>query len=528
MKKIYAFVLALLPVMAMSQERIMVIADPHVFASSLHDDGVAFTSMMESQRKMIDLSERTWLAAIDTALKYRPELVLIPGDLTKDSEKASHELVIAQLKRLHEAGIRTLVIPGNHDIGGRAVAYRGEETVDVERMEDAEWETAYDWIYTDAVAKDEDSHSFAAEPLEGVTVLGIDGSHGTAGTGWLSDRTLQWVLDQADAAHEKGNMIIAMCHWQLLDDFDMKSLVESSCKLQKADSIRDCLMHHNVHFVLTGHFHVNANTTWRDTLSAAPDSIVEISTGSLITYPCPYRWLTIDRNREEISVETGQIRALDGIDDLVAYSREWMREHAANKIPEMSMRAWNKADEALDIIASNPQYGGELLAKLLKMCIPADEEDKISLVERNMGSTVVELYLLYSRGNEPDYPEADSLAQEVYNGLENLIHEMTDSIMGNPFLKSTQDFLISTGLKVAKEPVQSLVEDITIWTSQSWSVRTDDLRLTLRINTGRKDAVENLQEQGTAESGTYDMLGRKVSHPALHGVYIQNGQKIIR
>lgn len=527
MRKIYLLLLALLPMAAFSQEKIMVIADPHVLASSLMDDGEALSAMMASQRKMIDLSEATWLAAMDTALKYKPALVLIPGDLTKDSEVASHEVVINQLKRLHEAGIKTLVIPGNHDIGGKAYAYKGAEKTEVERMTDEGWEIAYEWIYKDAVSKDADSHSFASEPLNGVTVLGIDGSHGAEGTGSLSEQTLEWVLAQADAAAEKGNMIIAMTHWQLLEDFDKKGMLESACRMRDADALRDSLLHHHVHLVLTGHFHVNAISTYRDTLSTTMDSIVEISTGSLITFPCPYRWLTVSENREEITVETASLASLEGIEDLWTYSREWMREHASSMIPEMTLRAWRRADEAIAIIRSNPMYGGETLANLLEESMPKTDEEKVALVERNLGNTAVELYLIYSEANEPEHPGTDSLAQEVYAGMERLIHEMTDATMGNIFFRSMQDFLINTAKTVAQEPVQSLVEDKTDWKSAFYADRTDDLQLRLRINGRSREALDRIDAQED-DGAVYDMLGRRYNGELPHGVYIQNGQKIVR
>ena len=527
MRKIYLLLLALLPVAAFSQERIMVIADPHVLASSLMEDGEALGTMMASQRKMIDLSETAWLAAMDTALKYKPALVLIPGDLTKDSEVASHEVVINQLRRLHEAGIKTLVIPGNHDIGGKAYAYKGAEKTEVESMPDQGWEIAYDWIYKDAVSKDTDSHSFASEPLDGLTVLGIDGSHGSEGIGSLSAQTLEWVLAQADAAAEKGNMIIAMTHWQLLEDFDKKSMMESACRMKDADALRDSLLHHHVHLVLTGHFHVNAISTYRDTLSTSMDSIVEISTGSLVTFPCPYRWLTISENREEVTVESAALTAIGNIPDLRAYSREWMRAHTANMIPEMTLRVWRRADEALALIRENPKYGGEALAAILEQSMPKTDEERVALVERNLGNTVVELYLLYSEANEPGHPEADSLAQEVYAGLDKLIHEMTDATMGNIFFRSMQDFLITTAKTVAKEPVQSLVEDKTDWKSAFFADRTDDLQVRLRINARAREALDQIDSQEN-DGAVYDMLGRRYNGGLPHGVYIQNGQKIVR
>ena len=64
----------------------MLITDPHVLAPSLVEPGSAFDEMMTGQRKMIDLGASVWEALIDTAMLYKPELVLIPGDLTKDGE----------------------------------------------------------------------------------------------------------------------------------------------------------------------------------------------------------------------------------------------------------------------------------------------------------------------------------------------------------------------------------------------------------------------------------------------------------
>ena len=104
---------------AIAQERVMLITDPHVLASSLVEQGTAMDEMMAGQRKMLDMSEEVFVALIDTALAHKPALVLIPGDLTKDGEMASHNVVVEQLERLRAAGINVLLIPGNHDIGGK-------------------------------------------------------------------------------------------------------------------------------------------------------------------------------------------------------------------------------------------------------------------------------------------------------------------------------------------------------------------------------------------------------------------------
>ena len=489
----FTVALALLPLSLFAQERIMVLSDPHVIVSSLIDTtSQSFKEMIHDQRKMLDLSEPAFNAIVDTALLYKPDLVLIPGDVTKDSEKASHAIVVAQLQRLKEAGIPTLLIPGNHDIGGKAYAYLGEEKTAVENLTDEQWESTYSLVYENVTAKDPNSHSFVAEPLDGVTVLGIDGSHNAASTGSLSDETLSWLLDQADGAIEKGNMVIAMCHWQLLEHVDQQSMVMSSSRLENADVIRDNLMAHGVRVVLTGHFHVNGITTYRDTTGVIPDSIVEITTGSPITYPCPYRWLTIAGDRTSISVGTDVIRSLPGYLDLETYSREWMREHAANMVPQMTLRAFAKLEQALDSYADDPELS--VMVSALRPCIPETDSAKIDLVERHLGSTVVALYLLHSEANEPEHPEADSLAQAVYTGMESMLNEMFEA---NPYLAyfpEITNLLVTAAITMAQEPVQSLVEDKTNWSSVRFGNVTDDLHPNLVLYPSRwHEALETVE-----------------------------------
>ena len=158
MKKKLLLLLAWFPIMLIGQnavdKTIMVIADPHVMAESLLDSGVAFDDMIAKQRKMLDMSEMAFKALVDTALFYHPSLVLIPGDLTKDGELVSHNVVLSQLERLQEVGIKTLLIPGNHDIGGTAYSYIGEEKTSVETLADTDWESTYAMVYDQAIAKD--------------------------------------------------------------------------------------------------------------------------------------------------------------------------------------------------------------------------------------------------------------------------------------------------------------------------------------------------------------------------------------
>ncbi len=515
--------------MTFAQERVMVIADPHVLASSLVEEGAAMDKMMAGQRKMLDLSEVAFTALVDTALLHKPALVLIPGDLTKDSEVASHDVVVEQLSRLQSAGIHTLVIPGNHDIGGKAFAYRGGESVPVESLSDSEWESKYAMVYEQVLAKDPNSHSYVAEPLRGVTVLGIDASHDD-GEGYLSDETLAWVLAQADEANAKGNMILAMCHWQVLEHVDDGGMItDISARLQAADTIRDELMAHGVHMLLTGHVHVNSISTYRDTSAVIGDSIVEISTGSPITYPCPYRWLTIASDRSTVEVSTAMLSALPEQDDLTTYSREWMKEHIEIMMPSLSVRLYDKAAGVMekrveDMLKNVPM--GSMLISAFKKSLPQTDEEKYALVNKHLASTIVDLYLLHSVANEPQHAEADSLAQAMYTGIGAMIHELTDAVLKS--FVALQEEMITNIQNTNRPAIQSLVEDRTHWASPMYSDQTDDLLGKWVINEGLSyTKVENVVHSGV-NGPIYDVLGRRVTDKAKHGVYIENGKKIIK
>ena len=75
-KVLLGAVMVLFASVAIAQERVMLITDPHVLASSLVEQGTAMDEMMAGQRKMLDMSEEVFVALIDTALVHKPALVL--------------------------------------------------------------------------------------------------------------------------------------------------------------------------------------------------------------------------------------------------------------------------------------------------------------------------------------------------------------------------------------------------------------------------------------------------------------------
>ena len=240
-------------------------------------------------------------------------------------------------------------------------------------------------------------------------------------------------------------------------------------------------MAHGVHLVLTGHFHVNSVSTIRDTTGLTNDSLVEISTGSPITYPCPYRWLTLSSDRSNISVSTDFITSVDTIADLYTYSRDWMAEHTANMIPTLALRAWNKVDSKWDsrIVPMMQQAGLHSLtiAYIHNYMLPSTDEARIDITRRHLGNAAINLYLFHSEANEFERPElGQALADSVYAGMDGMMNEcfgLLDELVPAFRLMARE---------MAQEPVQSLVEDKTMWKSALHADVTNDLVGTYVIN----------------------------------------------
>lgn len=75
-------------------------------------------------------------ATIDLAIAEKVDVVLIAGDLfdSNSQPKRSVERVAAELKRLSEKKIRTVIIPGTHDVYDRSSVYRAHDIAAMSAM----------------------------------------------------------------------------------------------------------------------------------------------------------------------------------------------------------------------------------------------------------------------------------------------------------------------------------------------------------------------------------------------------------
>ena len=300
--------------------QIAVISDSHIYDSSvLGSSGSALQAYIATDRKMLIESEAIFDSAIEEIEKSEVKYLFIAGDLTKDGEKINHELLAGKLKKLEdETEIEVFVINGNHDISNQnAVKFDGDTTTAVETVNTTDFRTIYaDFGYSQAVSKDTASLSYSADIGKNYRLIAIDSciyndnkeNPHQETSGEFTEKRLTFVLNEIKKAKEENKTPIAMMHHGLVPHTEIQPTLFAEYLLNDYESVRKTLSNAGLNIAFTGHFHSQDAASAKETNA----TFYDIETGSLVTYPCPVRNVTLDKNKIAISTKT--LDTVEGID----------------------------------------------------------------------------------------------------------------------------------------------------------------------------------------------------------------------
>jgi predicted phosphodiesterase len=278
---------------------IAVLADNHYMDPSLLiQDGPAFQDYLVTDGKLLAASDALMQEAVYQLIHAtpKPDLVLVPGDLTKDGELVCHVSVHLYLQQLIQAGIKVRVITGNHDIyNPHSYQYNGAVQTRVENTGPDKFRSVYsDCGYSDALYTDPYSLSYVSEPLPNLWILAIDcckydninDSIYTAGA--IRPGTMKWVLDRLAEASQKGKTVFGMMHHGIVEQFTNKHQNFRGFMVDNYADVSTQLMNAGLKIMFTGHFHATDITQQQ----SGNQTIYDIETGSITVYPCAYRLIT--------------------------------------------------------------------------------------------------------------------------------------------------------------------------------------------------------------------------------------------
>ena len=336
-------------------------SDLHLLAENLFDGGEAFRKRIAADDgKLIPYVPQILDAFFDEVIEEKPDALVLGGDLTFYGEKESHLQLSSMLKKVEDAGIDVVLVPGNHDINTRnAKSYLGKEAELVQDITPEEFEQIYrDYGYEEAMFRDENSLSYIWELDESHWLMMLDSCQyepRNLVTGRIKTETLTWMEERLKEAKEQNIAVLPIAHHNILDQ---SRLYTTECKMDDNLRVVEVLEEYRVPLFLSGHMHLQRIKKHQAEPGTDRDAygISEIINTSFAMPPCQYGVLRWDEEGEmryfarTVDVERWAQRQDGEVDENLLhfdeFSREFLREVMAGKVrkelenlPEDQVRA---------------------------------------------------------------------------------------------------------------------------------------------------------------------------------------------
>jgi len=309
--------------------KIAVISDVHYLSSQLAGKGAALEKYETATGRNTEDLHAVLDKVINDLLDECPDILLIPGDMTKDGEKQSHLDFKEKLQPLTKNGTQIFVVPGNHDINvPTSKKYTGDKTEPAENVTAEEFAQIYaDFGYGKALKRDTASLSYLAFINDSLWLLCFDTNRyneyrtSTLSSGRILPQTLQWALEILSQAKEKNINIIGMMHHGLVEHMPYQNTFFPEYLVDDREKNANILADSGLKFVFTGHFHSNDITSYTST---AGNTITDVETGSLAQFPFPYRMILLENGI--LKINTRVVNSIPSKPQLAEEYKEKLRQ----------------------------------------------------------------------------------------------------------------------------------------------------------------------------------------------------------
>ena len=446
----------------MQPVKIAIISDLHVMVPELLvNEGTAFEEYLARDRKMLRESVEILDTLIVSILELKPDLVLVTGDLTKDGERVSHELVASQLERLSDAGIQVLVVPGNHDINNPdAKIFDGDTATSTDTITRREFAAIYRHAgYDTRSRRDPDSLSYCCDVTDSLSILAIDAcmdrfntfvSRGDARdhcktSGHLEPSTQQWLVKQAEQATAAGRRVIAMMHHHLVPHFHMEETLASPYMVDDAGQLCQRLIEAGVHVIFTGHLHISDISQ----VNLQPGTMVEIATAAAVGYPCQWRVATCYPATGKMQLYTRTLFSLPSNQDFGETARGVFTDSIPTITNGVLTRYWPEISQAIE------KYRHEHPIMMRFVKLPDSPQGIADMLLKHLQKPVTRAYIAFAEGNEGTMGDNKQLVEELIDGVDHIVDETVSGIL-KPFAKAALRLRI---YNIARLVLRSILED---------------------------------------------------------------------
>ena len=551
---------------------LFVISDLHLMAPELLvEDGEAFDTYRRGNAKLYKESPAIVSTVIEKVLEVKPTALLIAGDLTKDGERVSHNLLASLLEPVTAAGIKVYVVPGEHDVNNpNAAVYNGATTTPAETITAAEFAEIYaPFGFAGAVSRDETSLSYIAYPTEKLAVVCLDacrynenqaaveasgeeeGSDAVlVREGRLTKETLAWMKTAVAEAHATGRQVIVLMHHLVSAPFNGYDTVGPVVNGQSADlasmftggsgedeegegteeyevsngDVQDAFAEAGISVVFTGD--VQATDIQQVTTPNA-HSLYQVTTAPLTAFDCPYRLVSV--TNDGLDIDTRVIKEVEGIElpegmTFEDYAYDRLKNDTPKLVEAFCAENWETIDPIFKQYFTFEYNEGDLINKNDFMRLPESPEDLAQRVNDNLTPPMINIIATFVEGNE-HLKDSQKLVDDLKAGFDGFFDTLNS-------LPSIITPMIKEGFAEAGLDTDALVDAVAGSLAYNYLGTPDNVSndLFIHIPFGEVTGIRlNPTQRENSSAAVYDLQGRRVANNTTlkPGIYVKNGRKVI-
>ncbi|BAY64781.1 hypothetical protein NIES22_48810 [Calothrix brevissima NIES-22] len=264
-----------------------------------------------SRFHLVEVSIPAFESVLEHLTQLDLDFVLLPGDLTQHGEPENHAWL---QQRLAQLPFPAYVIPGNHDV---PVLIADKQSIGF---------ADFPHYYRKFGYENPNKLYYTTQLLSGVRLIGLNSNNFNEQgqqIGRLDSEQLNW-LEEVLAA-STNELVLVMIHHNVVEHLPNQSChpMANRYMLQNAKELLQLLQRYGVNLVFTGHLHVQD--------VAHRGGVYDITTGSLVSYPHPYRVLEYHSDnfgRQWLQILSHRVESVPDFPDLQQLSKQWMGDRS--------------------------------------------------------------------------------------------------------------------------------------------------------------------------------------------------------
>jgi 3',5'-cyclic AMP phosphodiesterase CpdA len=260
---------------------------------------------------LVEISISAFELVLEHLLNLNLDFLLLPGDLTQDGEVENH---IWLQKRLAQLPFPVYVVPGNHDI-----PYLNADSNTIGFTDFPSYYQPFGYYNPQQMY-------YTCEVYPGVQLIALNSNqfdNQGKQIGCLDKKQIIWLEKTLNKVRDK--LVLVMVHHNVIEHLPDQSthVLGKRYMLDNAPILLNILDKFNVKLIFTGHLHIQDIAQYKD--------IYEITTGSLVSYPHPYRILELSSDSQgkiQLQIQSHRVENVANWENLPQLSKKWMGDRS--------------------------------------------------------------------------------------------------------------------------------------------------------------------------------------------------------